>query len=77
MIQLIKYSNRKLYNKDKGGYITLDDVKDYIVKKQDFKVVDYSSKNDITELTVLKTMYKVLESKKGNINKYKEIISFI
>lgn len=77
MITIVKYPNRKLYNKTSSEYITLDDVKNYVVENKEFNVVDHVNKNDITEITVLRTMVKVLSEKKGNLNKYKDIINFI
>ena len=48
MIEIKKYSNRRLYNTETSAYITLDDIVTLIKKELDFKVVDVDTQNDIT-----------------------------
>lgn len=43
-----KYANRRLYNTGSSSYITLDHLAQMIRDKQDFKVVDAKSGEDIT-----------------------------
>ncbi len=38
MIEIKKYSNRRLYNTETSAYITLDDIVTLIKKELDFKV---------------------------------------
>ena len=48
MVKIVKYSNRKLYDLEKKGYIRLLDVVNYVKEGQEVEVVDYDQKTDIT-----------------------------
>jgi polyhydroxyalkanoate synthesis repressor PhaR len=48
MIEIKKYSNRRLYNTNTSSYITQDDIVELIKKKEQFKIIDADSKKDIT-----------------------------
>ena len=51
-----KYPNRRLYDTEESRYITLADVKDLVVKKVDFVVVDKKSGDDITRSILLQVI---------------------
>ncbi len=51
-----KYPNRRLYDTDESRYITLADVKDLVVKKVEFVVVDKKSGDDITRSILLQVI---------------------
>ena len=48
MIEIKKYSNRRLYNTNTSSYITQDDIVQLIKKSEKFKIIDADSKKDIT-----------------------------
>ena len=48
MIEIKKYSNRRLYNTNTSSYITQDDIVELIKKSEKFKSIDADSKKDIT-----------------------------
>lgn len=55
-LNLIKYSNNKLYNKVTSKYITLYEIFNYIKKGYSLKVIDNKTKNDITTLILVKSL---------------------
>ena len=65
MIEIKKYSNRRLYNTETSAYITLDDIVTLIKKELDFKVVDVDTQSDITS-TILTQI--ILEKENAGIN---------
>ena len=48
-----KYPNRRLYDTQTSSYITLADVKDLVLKHQNFQVVDAKSNEDLTRQILL------------------------
>jgi polyhydroxyalkanoate synthesis repressor PhaR len=48
-----KYPNRRLYDTKTSAYITLSDVKDLVLSKENFNVVDAKSGEDITRSILL------------------------
>jgi polyhydroxyalkanoate synthesis repressor PhaR len=48
-----KYPNRRLYDTVVSRYITVADVRDLVMKKAEFKVVDANSNEDITRPTLM------------------------
>jgi len=53
-VRLIKkYPNRRLYDTRTSTYITLVDVKDLVLKHEDFQVVDAKSGDDLTRSILL------------------------
>ncbi|MSQ54386.1 MAG: polyhydroxyalkanoate synthesis repressor PhaR [Betaproteobacteria bacterium] len=48
-----KYPNRRLYDTKTSSYITLADVKQMVVKNEDFQVVDAKSREDLTRQILL------------------------
>ena len=51
-----KYPNRRLYDTDGSRYITLADVKDLVLAKIDFVVIDKKSGEDITRPILLQVI---------------------
>jgi len=51
-----KYPNRRLYDTEQSRYITLADVKDLVVKKFEFVVIDKKSGDDITRSILLQVI---------------------
>ena len=43
-----KYPNRRLYDTAESRYITLDEVREMVLKEIPFKVIDRQSEEDIT-----------------------------
>jgi polyhydroxyalkanoate synthesis repressor PhaR len=53
-VRLIKkYPNRRLYDTETSTYITLVDVKQYVLDNEPFKVVDAKSNEDLTRSILL------------------------
>ena len=48
MIEIKKYSNRRLYNTQTSSYITQEDIVSLIKQGQQFKIRDVETKKDIT-----------------------------
>lgn len=48
MIEIKKYSNRRLYNTETSSYITQEDIVSLIKQGKQFKIKDVESKRDIT-----------------------------
>lgn len=55
-MKIVKYSNRKLYNATTSGYITLTDIKDYVLEGVRFTVTDRDTGADLTKETIAKTL---------------------
>ena len=51
-----KYPNRRLYDTDESRYITLADVKDLVINKVEFVVIDKKSGDDITRSILLQVI---------------------
>jgi polyhydroxyalkanoate synthesis repressor PhaR len=51
-----KYPNRRLYDTEESRYITLADVKDLVIKKIEFLVIDKKSGDDITRTILLQVI---------------------
>ena len=62
-VRLIKkYQNRRLYDTRTSTYITLTDVKELVVKHEEFRVVDAKSGDDLTRSILLQI---ILEEEAG------------
>ena len=51
-----KYPNRRLYDTKESSYITLSNIKDLVIKKIDFVVIDKKSGDDITRSILLQVI---------------------
>lgn len=64
-VRLIKkYPNRRLYDTKTSAYITLDDVKELVLKYETFQVVDAKSGEDLTRSILLQI---ILEEETGGV----------
>jgi len=59
-----KYPNRRLYDTKTSSYITLADVKQMVVKNEDFQVVDAKSSEDLTRQILLQI---ILDEESGGV----------
>jgi len=57
-----KYPNRRLYDTTESRYITLDEVREMVLKEIPFKVVDRQSNEDITRNILLQI---IMEQESG------------
>lgn len=57
-----KYPNRRLYDTKESRYITLDEVREMVLKEIPFKVVDRQSEEDITRNILLQI---IMEQESG------------
>ena len=65
MVRIIKkYPNRRLYDTQTSAYITLADVKQFVLDAQDFKVQDARSNEDLTRSILLQI---ILEEESGGV----------
>jgi len=56
-IQIIKYGNRKFYNKDASYYMNLNEIKNLIEQGFMVKIIEYETKKDITKEVLLKILF--------------------
>ena len=56
MIEIKKYSNRRLYNTETSAYVTQDDIVELIKKNANFKIIDAESKKNITSAILIQIM---------------------
>ena len=64
-IRLIKkYPNRRLYDTKTSSYITLADVKQMVLKQEDFHVIDAKSGDDLTRQILLQI---ILDEESGGV----------
>ena len=64
-VRLIKkYPNRRLYDTKTSSYITLADVKQMVLKQEEFQVVDAKSGDDLTRQILLQI---ILEEESGGV----------
>src|SRR5881227_2412847 len=59
-----KYPNRRLYDTKTSSYITLADVKQMVLKQEDFQVIDAKSGEDLTRQILLQI---ILEEESGGV----------
>jgi polyhydroxyalkanoate synthesis repressor PhaR len=51
-----KYPNRRLYDTVESRYITLDDIRQLVIERIDFVVIDKKSQGDITRSILLQVI---------------------
>lgn len=51
-----KYPNRRLYDTEESRYITLADVRDLVINKNEFTVIDKKTGDDITRTILLQVI---------------------
>jgi polyhydroxyalkanoate synthesis repressor PhaR len=59
-----KYPNRRLYDTKTSSYITLADVKQMVLKQEEFRVVDAKTNDDLTRPILLQI---ILEEESGTV----------
>jgi polyhydroxyalkanoate synthesis repressor PhaR len=59
-----KYPNRRLYDTKTSSYITLADVKQMVLKQEEFQVIDAKSGDDLTRQILLQI---ILEEESGGV----------
>src|SRR5712672_1950971 len=59
-----KYPNRRLYDTKTSSYITLADVKQMVLKQEEFQVVDAKSGDDLTRAILLQI---ILDEESGSV----------
>jgi polyhydroxyalkanoate synthesis repressor PhaR len=59
-----KYPNRRLYDTKTSSYITLADVKQMVLKQEEFQVVDAKTGDDLTRQILLQI---ILEEESGDV----------
>jgi polyhydroxyalkanoate synthesis repressor PhaR len=53
-----RYANRKLYDTRDSRYVTLDQIAEMIRQREDVKVVDNSTKEDLTSVTLAQIIFE-------------------
>ncbi len=53
---ITKYPNRRLYDTEESHYVTLADVRDLVINKTDFVVIDRKTNEDITRSILLQVI---------------------
>ena len=60
-----RYANRKLYDTRDSRYVTLDQISDMIRDGEDVKVIDNSTKEDLTSVTLAQIVFEEEKRKKS------------
>jgi polyhydroxyalkanoate synthesis repressor PhaR len=63
-----KYPNRRLYDTEESRYITLADIKELVLNKIEFVVIDKKSSNNITGCTLLQVICEQEQSGEAILN---------
>jgi polyhydroxyalkanoate synthesis repressor PhaR len=58
-----RYANRKLYDTRDSRYVTLVQIAEYVRNGEDVRIIDNTSKEDLTHVTLAQIIYE--EEKKG------------
>lgn len=59
MSKIIKrYSNRKLYDTERSTYITLEEIRDMVRDGEDIRIIDNSTKEDLTNVTLAQIIFE-------------------
>ena len=66
MIEIKKYSNRRLYNTDTSSYVTQEDIVGLIKKNINFKIIDAENKKNITSAILVQI---ILERENAEIGR--------
>ncbi len=71
-----RYQNRKLYDTSDSCYVTLEDISEMIKVGEDIQVVDNTTKEDLTGVTLAQIIFEE-QKKKTNVmplNTFRDII---
>jgi len=53
-----RYSNRKLYDTVESRYVTLPQIAEYVRQGQDVRIIDNTTKEDLTRMTLAQILYE-------------------
>src|SRR5215831_767007 len=53
-----RYANRKLYDTRRSRYVTLDEISEMIRAGEDVKIIDNTSKEDLTSVTLAQIIFE-------------------
>ncbi|MEC9396177.1 MAG: polyhydroxyalkanoate synthesis regulator DNA-binding domain-containing protein [Myxococcota bacterium] len=68
MTKVIKrYANRKLYDTEQSTYVTLDEIEQMVKNGEDIQIIDNSSKDDITHVTLAHIIFEQEKSNKSQL----------
>ncbi len=56
MIEIKKYSNRRLYNTDTSSYVTQEDIVELIKNNDNFRIIDSENKKNITSSVLIQVI---------------------
>jgi polyhydroxyalkanoate synthesis repressor PhaR len=60
-----RYSNRKLYDTTHSRYVTLDQIGELVRSGEEVKIIDNSSKEDLTSVTLAQIIFEEEKRKKS------------
>jgi polyhydroxyalkanoate synthesis repressor PhaR len=61
-----KYPNRRMYDTTQHRYVTLDEIRQFVLNGVDFTVLDKRDQSDITFATLLNVLAKVHATRRGD-----------
>ena len=64
-IMIKRYQNRKLYDTQNSTYVTLYDISRMIKEGSDVQVIDNSTKEDLTAVTLTQILFEEEKKKKS------------
>jgi polyhydroxyalkanoate synthesis repressor PhaR len=67
MLTIKRYSNRKFYDPEEKGYITLEDIADRIREGREVQVIDHASGEDITAVVLTQIILEQEKKQTGFI----------
>lgn len=62
-----RYQNRKLYDTTDSCYVTLEDIGELVRQGEDIKVIDNSSKEDLTSVTLSQILFEEEKKQKSSL----------
>jgi polyhydroxyalkanoate synthesis repressor PhaR len=60
-----RYQNRKLYDTSDSCYVTLDEISDMIKQGEEIEIIDNTTKEDITAVTLAQIIFEEQKQKKN------------
>lgn len=68
MTKIIKrYSNRKLYDTEQSTYVTLDEIEQMVKAGEELRIIDNSTKEDITHITLAHIIFEQEKAQKSGL----------
>jgi polyhydroxyalkanoate synthesis regulator protein len=76
MHTLIKYKNRKIYSYSLKSYVNFSDIKEMILRGEEFKIQDHKGRQDVTAHVLVGRLlnHQTLLAEKMSLNLLKEMI---